>query len=154
MDSARPCPCQSGASYGECCLPYHRGERHAPTAEALMRSRYSAFAVGDEDYLLASWHPATRPGRCTLEPRQRWTGLTIESTRAGRSGMRWGWVCFEARYEQEGVEGRLRECSRFECIDGRWYYRDGEIAGQAPRAVGRNAPCPCGSGRKYKRCCG
>ena len=65
------CPCLSGLQYGECCGPFHSGDAFAPTAERLMRSRYSAFAVGDADYLLATWHPTTRPAELALDPEQR-----------------------------------------------------------------------------------
>lgn len=78
-----PCPCGWGRAYGECCGPIHEGRAAAPTAEALMRSRYSAFAVGDEPYLLRSWHPSTRPALLELDPDQRWLRLEILATEGG-----------------------------------------------------------------------
>ena len=78
------CPCLSGAPYGECCGPFHAGLAVAPTAEQLMRSRFSAFAVGDPAYLLATWHPSTRPSRLELDDSLRWYRLDILSRSAGR----------------------------------------------------------------------
>lgn len=77
------CPCGSGRPYAECCGALHRGERAAATAEELMRSRYSAFARGDEGYLIRTWHPSTRPESLSLDPRHRWTGLTLTATTGG-----------------------------------------------------------------------
>ena len=119
-----------------------------------MRSRYSAFANDNRDYLIASWHPATRPEKLQLEQEMEWGGLSIEQTLKGQPGDSSGVVQFCARYRHGGVPGELRERSRFEQIDGRWYYLDGEsMPSQTPK-VGRNQPCPCGSGKKFKRCCG
>lgn len=78
-----PCPCGAGTDYAACCGPLHRGEALAQTAEQLMRSRYSAFAVGDAEYLLLTWHPSTRPVDLHLNPAQVWTGLDIIATRSG-----------------------------------------------------------------------
>jgi SEC-C motif domain protein len=78
-----PCPCGSGRPFDDCCGPHLSGQTIPPTAEALMRSRYSAFAVGQADYLRATWHPTTRPATLTLEPGMRWLGLKILSTEAG-----------------------------------------------------------------------
>ena len=89
-----------------------------------MRSRYTAFALGDEAYLLATWHPRTRPSRVRLNPEQRWIGLSIRDAPAV-DGER-GEVEFVARYKVSGRGHRLHERSRFERIDGRWYYLDGD----------------------------
>jgi SEC-C motif-containing protein len=91
-----------------------------------MRSRYSAFALGRADYLLATWHPDTRPSRVRLDPEQRWIGLAIKATEAGQPGDAAGVVEFVARFKVSGRGHRLHERSRFECIDERWYYRDGD----------------------------
>lgn len=120
------CPCGSGAPLVDCCGPYIDGALPAPTAEALMRSRYSAFALGRADYLRATWHPATRPSRVRLDPEQHWIGLSIKATEDGQPGDIHGVVEFVARFKVAGRGHRLHERSRFECIDGRWYYRDGE----------------------------
>jgi SEC-C motif-containing protein len=91
-----------------------------------MRSRYSAFVEVDEAYLLATWHPVTRPSRVRLVPDQRWLGLAIKHLAAGQAQDQSGTVEFVARFKVHGKGHRLHETSRFEKIDGRWYYRDGD----------------------------
>lgn len=120
-----------------------------------MRSRYTAFVRGDMGYLAATHDPATRAafdpvGTGAWAGRVRWLGLTVQGTQAGGPGDAEGRVTFVARFEEAGRPGSIREDSRFRRLDGRWVYVDG----RAPAAVGRNAPCPCGSGRKFKQCCG
>lgn len=118
------CPCGSGLPYADCCAPVHRGESTAATAEALMRSRFSAFAVGDVDYLVRSWHSATRPARLRLDPGQRWTRLEILGTDRGGLFDSEGTVEFRAHYREAGRPGMLDERSRFVREDGRWVYLD------------------------------
>jgi SEC-C motif-containing protein len=127
-DSMAPerCHCGSTQSYQACCAPFVNRERQATSAEQLMRSRYSAFVEGCEDYLWASWHPQTRPSRVRLDPQQRWLGLSIKSTEDGMAADTWGTVEFVARFKVDGKGHRLHEISRFEKIDGCWYYLDGE----------------------------
>ncbi len=125
-DQAAQCPCGSGAAYESCCAPFVRGKEPAPTAEKLMRSRYTAFAKGEEDYLLASWHPGTRPSRVKLDPEQKWIGLAIKSIEAGGVADDSGIVEFVARFKVAGKGHRLHERSRFELIEGRWYYLEGD----------------------------
>ena len=91
-----------------------------------MRSRYSGFALGLEQYLLDTWHETTRPSRVRLDDEQRWLGLSIKSIEAGGSEDSQGKVEFVARFKEQGRGHRLHENSRFEKIDGRWYYLDGE----------------------------
>ncbi len=91
-----------------------------------MRSRYSGFALGLEQYLLDTWHGSTRPSRVRLDDQQRWLGLSIKSTEAGGSQDSEGKVEFVARFKEQGRGHRLHEISRFEKVDGRWYYLDGE----------------------------
>ncbi len=122
-DSA--CPCGSGTAYPACCGRYLGGEAQAPTAELLMRSRYTAFARGDSGYLLETWHPATRPSRVRIDPAQRWIGLRIVARELGGEKDDTGTVEFVARYKVAGRGHRLQESSRFERINGRWYYLDG-----------------------------
>ncbi|MFF2938523.1 YchJ family protein [Streptomyces niveus] len=122
---ASPCLCGLPASYGECCGRFHATTAAAPTAERLMRSRYSAFAVGNEPYLLSSWHPATRPTRVDLDPAMRWVGLEILATTEGSAFHTTGTVTFRARYTRRGEEGVLHERSRFERHEGAWVYVDG-----------------------------
>src|SRR6478736_6560910 len=97
-----PCPCGSADPFEGCCRPVLRGTP-APTAERLMRSRYTAFVVGDERYLAATWHPGTRPDELTLDPAQRWTGLQILHTEAGAGGDARGVVEFRAAW-RHGTE--------------------------------------------------
>jgi SEC-C motif-containing protein len=127
-DAAR-CPCLTGLPYGECCGPLHAGLRGAGTAEALMRSRYSAFAVLDADYLLASWHPSTRPSSLSLDAEQRWLRLDVVAVSGGGPFDDAGTVSFVASYRLAGGErGSLREVSRFVREGGRWFYVDGDVA--------------------------
>jgi SEC-C motif-containing protein len=129
-----------------------------------MRSRYSAYVVHAIDYLGETLHPdhrgdwdrdATRKWAESSE----WLGLSIVSTEQGRENDKEGWVEFNAAFRSEGEVQRHTERSRFRRAQGRWYYVDGDLPKpqtqrhEGPR-VGRNDPCPCGSGRKFKKCCG
>ncbi|MEU9383868.1 YchJ family protein [Streptomyces sp. NPDC048279] len=117
------CPCGLAETYEGCCGRFHRDEAAAPTAEALMRSRYSAFVRRDEPYLLRTWHPRTRPGRLDLDPGMRWTGLEILATTDGTPFHTTGTVTFRASFRG----GTLHERSRFERVDGAWVYVDGDF---------------------------
>ncbi len=121
-----PCPCGSGQTYVQCCGPWHSGleqGHHAPTAEALMRSRYSAYGLGLIDYLLATWHGSTAPGELELEP-VKWLGLEVRHAQeSGDAGV----VEFVARLRDNGRGQRLHEISRFVREARRWYYIDGQI---------------------------
>ncbi|MDX2375227.1 YchJ family metal-binding protein [Microbacterium sp. LRZ72] len=119
-----PCPCGSGERYDGCCGPLHAG-RPAATALALMRSRYSAFALGYAHHLSATWHPGTVPGDVGVDAATRWTGLEIIATDGGEPGDRRGVVEFAAHYREGGSDGVLRERSRFVFQSGRWWYLDG-----------------------------
>jgi SEC-C motif domain protein len=122
------CPCGSGEPYAACCGPAHAGAP-VPTAEALMRSRYSAFALGLGPYLLATWHPATRPADLDLETEVTWRRLQIVDTAAGGAGDAEGEVEFRASYRAPTGSGLLHERSRFVRADGRWTYLDGDVRG-------------------------
>ena len=91
-----------------------------------MRSRYSGFVEERAEYLLATWHPDTRPSRVRFDPQQRWLGLRVKATEAGGAGDATGIVEFVARYKIDGRGHRLHELSRFAKHDGRWYYLDGK----------------------------
>ncbi|MGW5877284.1 YchJ family protein [Nocardiopsis terrae] len=119
-----PCPCGRPTVYGRCCGRLHEGSAKAATAEDLMRSRYSAFAVGDEGYLLRSWHPDTRPCGVDLDPRTEWVRLEILGTGAGTPFHNEGTVEFLAVFREGGREGELREHSRFLRHGGAWAYLD------------------------------
>lgn len=128
------CPCGRGVPFEECCAPYLQG-RDAPTAEHLMRSRYTAFAMNDEDHLLRTWHPSTRPRAVPPEPGLRWTGLEILGTSGGSFLHTSGTVEFRASWVAGGTSGSMHEHSRFVREDGRWLYLDdgGQHDVQAPR---------------------
>ena len=124
------CPCNPAATYSTCCQPLHDGQVPAASAEALMRSRYSAYVLGLRDYLLSTWHPDTLPDALTLNdtPGLRWLGLNVKRHTDG--GDDTAVVEFVARYKVGGAPaGRLHEVSRFERIEGRWVYVDGEFPG-------------------------
>ncbi|HEU5144158.1 MAG TPA: YchJ family protein [Dermatophilaceae bacterium] len=120
------CPCGSGATYAACCAPLVRAQALAQTAEALMRSRYTAYAVGDVEHLLRTWHPRTRPVALDLDDGPRWTGLVVEHASGGGPGDTEGTVEFRARWSGPGGSGELHEVSRFERRGGRWLYVDGD----------------------------
>ncbi|MGB3872349.1 MAG: YchJ family metal-binding protein [Stenotrophomonas sp.] len=123
-----PCPCGLGPAYGQCCGRYHAGAA-APDAEALMRSRYSAYATGNADYLLASWHPTTRPPALSLDdpPSQRTQWLGLDVKRHQVTGAATAEVEFIARYRIGGGRAvRMAKHSRFLREDGRWYYLDAQ----------------------------
>jgi SEC-C motif-containing protein len=121
-----PCPCGAPLPLHQCCGRVHAGTAPAATAEALMRSRYSAFALGDRAYLLRSWHPTTRPTDLTLDPGQRWTHLEILSTTGGGLLHADGTVEFRAHYRTaDGRPGSMHETSRFVRENGHWVYVDG-----------------------------
>ncbi|MCO1655593.1 YchJ family protein [Pseudonocardia humida] len=122
------CPCGSGERYGACCGPAHAGTP-APTAEALMRSRYSAFALGLGSYLLASWHPSTRPADLDLDDAVTWRRLQIVDTVAGGADDAEGEVEFRAAFRTPTGAGLLHERSRFVREDGRWRYLTGDVLG-------------------------
>lgn len=121
--AADPCPCGSGGRFDGCCGPLLAGEP-APTAERLMRSRYTAFATGDAAYLGRTWHPRTRPDDLDLDPAQRWEGLRILSSSTEDDT---AVVEFEAAWSFDGRRGVLHERSRFARRGGRWVYVDGDV---------------------------
>ena len=119
------CPCGTGLPLAECCGRLHDGTASAATAEQLMRSRYSAFVLGDAGFLRATWHPTTRPRTLDLDPDIRWTGLEVLATTGGAMFAAEGTVEFRARYVRARRAGAQHETSRFVREDGRWYYLDG-----------------------------
>ncbi|WP_138895387.1 YchJ family protein [Streptomyces chryseus] len=124
LSAASPCPCGLPAPYGECCGRFHSGSAAAPTAELLMRSRYSAFVAQDAAYLMRSWHPDTRPATLDLDPDTRWQGLDILATTDGSAFHTTGTVTFRAHYAHRGESGSLHEQSRFARHEGAWVYLD------------------------------
>lgn len=159
----KPCPCGSGRSYTECCGPYISGSQRPSTAEALMRSRYSAYAEHAINYIVDT---CTKDGKQDIDVKQtrdwseksQWLGLKILSVTKGGPDDTEGAVEFEAVYEHEGLKDIHHEKARFKKVEGAWLYDEGDIVPKTivrsnPK-VGRNEPCPCGSGKKYKHCHG
>jgi len=122
-----PCPCGSGKSFDQCCEPCLSGEQPATTAEALMRSRYTAYVVGDSQYLLATWHPSTRPPTLELPTDVKWQSLKIKSTRKGQQNETNGTVEFIAVSKTDGKAHRLHENSGFVYENNQWFYLEGKI---------------------------
>ena len=152
------CPCSPENKYEECCGPYLAGTADAPTAESLMRSRYTAYTRDDYDYVIRTCHSSTRPAKEDFadEVAIDWAGLEIIDTVAGGENDSAGEVEFVARYRLKGNVLNQHERSNFVKEDGKWFYVDREFVKGPPvrsTKVGRNEPCPCGSGKKYKKCC-
>ena len=160
----RKCPCCSGAEFDGCCGPYLSGDKNAPSAEALMRSRYAAYVEEDIDYLRDTLHPKYRDGFDAGSARSwsrdsEWLGLEIVSCENGEKGDSEGVVEFVAQYLRDGEEEFHHERAKFARADNKWYFVDGKMVGKEPfirqePKIGRNDPCSCGSGKKYKKCCG
>ena len=123
MTKQTTCPCRSGQDFRQCCEPLLDNQAHAKTAEQLMRSRYTAYTMNREDYLLSTWYESTRPVQLNLaaEP-VKWLGLEILRCDAGLKGDAEGIVEFVARYKLNGKAQRLHETSRFVFEQGRWFY--------------------------------
>ena len=158
------CPCGSGKEYGECCEPVIRGESFPETAEQVMRARYSSYVKAELGYLLESTHPNERndydmKGTKRWAERSQWEGLEIVSTEKGGPGDSQGSVEFIARYRHKNTPVAHHEMAEFVREDGALYFSRGKMVPQKQvvrdqEKVGRNDPCPCGSGLKFKKCCG
>lgn len=147
------CPCGSGLQLSDCCGRLHAGAS-AASAEALMRSRYSAYALGQIDYLISSTLPAQqasldRPGIEQWSRQSKWLGLTVHSHEPATDAFGHTKVSFSARWEDDQGSHEQRENSVFVQRAGNWYFLHPGVALQA----GRNDPCPCTSGGKFKKCC-
>jgi len=157
------CHCGSELPFEECCQPIISGTKPAPTAEALMRARYSAYVVCDIKFLTESLAPDERHD---FDPEQakawsqnsKWLGLTVHAVKDGGENDQTGQVDFTASYEYQGGRQDHRELADFKRLDGAWHYTEGRMRSHDPIVrgpkTGRNEPCPCGSGKKYKKCCG
>lgn len=156
------CPCGSGVPYSECCEPIISGDRQATTAEQLMRARYSGYVFAKMDFVFESTHPDHREGYDHAGTKEwaetaEWQGLEIINTDKGGKDDSVGEVEFIARFIEKGNNRAHHEAGQFKRKDGRWYFTDGEMVRPKPLTVtkiGRNDPCTCGSGLKYKKCCG
>jgi len=138
------CPCQSGLAYAACCQPLHQGAP-AASAEALMRSRFSAFKLQLSNYLLASWHSETRPSTLSLDDTE-WGRLAIHHSDNPHQ------VHFSAYFKENGQWFVQSEVSSFRHENGHWFYHSGDPV-LTPWAPKRNEPCPCGAAKKFKQCC-
>jgi SEC-C motif-containing protein len=170
------CPCGTGKTYEACCEPFIKGAQKAPTAETLMRSRYTAYTLKDVAYLEKTLAPEARGDFDRDATREwagqaTWKGLEIVSKEKGEESDSKGTVEFVAKYEVAGKTLDHHEVSKFrKDTNGRWLFVDGDshthedgaghhhavqetFVREAPK-VGRNDACPCGSGKKYKKCCG
>ena len=159
------CPCGSGLDLSKCCAPLHAGTP-APTAEALMRSRYTAFVMGNTAYLDKTCTPELRAESDSIdeqskaEAKPRWLGLTILRTVKGGADDDTGQVEFTVKYRLSGKLHTRHELSDFRRIDGAWTFTasefnpKGETVVRQGEKTGRNDPCPCGSEKKFKKCCG
>jgi len=157
-----PCPCDESREFGNCCGPLLKRERGARSAEELMRSRYSAYARAEIAYILETIHPDQRDAHDEGSIRRwaeesEWLGLDLLSAEEQGDDAQ---VEFVAHYRnQDGERVAHREQSHFARLDQVWYFKDGAAIGAEPVVhdtpkTGRNDPCPCGSGRKFKKCCG
>ena len=157
MKNEELCPCKSGRNYGDCCGPVISGERKAASPEEVMRARYSAYVTESVDYLRNSSTKAVQEEFDEKASRAwcraaTWHGLEIIRAEGDT-------VEFRATYTANGEFCNHHELSKFVKEDGEWKFADGEFVGERPVVreepkVGRNDPCPCGSGKKYKKCCG
>lgn len=157
-----PCPCNSGKTWQSCCKPLIDGSRQASSAEQVMRSRYSAYTTSAIDYLLASTHPETRSLHKASEIKSwaestDWRQLRIihrmpDTTNNSTADNTNAEVEFVAFYQQDGQLKQHHELSQFKKNADRWYFYKGEQL--ADIKLERNMPCPCGSEKKFKKCCG
>jgi SEC-C motif-containing protein len=160
--SMESCPCGSGIDYDACCQPVISGKKPAETAEQLMRARYTAHVKVEVDFLYDSTHPDHRKdydhkGTRAWAENSTWHGLEILQTEQGGPGDEQGEVEFIARFrDKEGLRNH-HEIGQFKKKGRRWLFTDGTLVKSKPLSVnkiGRNDPCSCGSGLKYKKCCG
>lgn len=158
------CACGSQQEYAECCGPFHEGTALPKTAVALMRSRYAAYVKSLIDYLVTTVHPDKRDGHDPDAIRNwsessQWLGLEIIALKDGTDADTSGTVEFAARFRDKRGIHRHHEIATFKRVEDRWFFFDGvppklqTVVRDSPK-MGRNDPCVCGSGRKYKKCCG
>ena len=159
------CPCGSGKKYGECCEPIIKGTGKAATAESLMRARYSAYVRQEIDFIIDSCEEGEKIAEIDRKATEDWAknsiwhGLRILRTEKGLENDEEGVVEFEATYtDKGGLRDIHHEVGYFKKVNGEWLYSVGNVKPMTVvregAKVGRNDPCPCGSGKKYKKCCG
>jgi SEC-C motif-containing protein len=164
MNTPAYCPCGSSKRYADCCAPYIAGKQLPPTPEALMRSRYSAFTQADVQYIAETMKgPVARQfdpeGARQWAQHVTWMGLQVVHASSVTNTDTKGTVEFIVNYRFQGKVESIHEISEFQRENGHWYYVDGKAGARAMHRnqsvkVGRNDPCPCNSGKKYKKCCG
>ncbi len=158
------CPCSSGNTYAECCEPFVSEKEIPQTAELLMRSRYSAYVKKEVAYIVQTIHPRQRKeideeGIRAWAEKTDWQSLEIVNTEKGGAEDREGTVEFIAHYKEKMLASKHHEIAKFKKYKEKWYYVDSDFPAQEqfhrnePK-VGRNDPCTCGSGKKFKKCCG
>ena len=158
------CPCGSGNAYAACCQPFLEHPSTVPTAESLMRARYTAHVLKKVDFIVNTTHASTYRADhhqeiVTWIESTTWKKLQVVETHQGGVNDQEGYVLFKAWYEQDGTAKVHDEYSYFKKEEGVWYFVQGRppVVKSKPvrsQKVARNAPCSCGSGKKYKRCCG
>ncbi len=151
------CPCGSTLEYSSCCQPIHTDPRQASKPEQLMRARFSAHVLKLTDFVVATYHPScnalAEKEAIAQSVDNHWTRLEVVSSESGSNDDE-GYVTFNAYLIENSQEICLSERSRFIKEEQQWYYIDGELSEVPSAKVGRNDPCPCGSGKKFKKCCG
>jgi len=156
------CFCGSGIAFSQCCEPALTGTQPAATAEGLMRARYSAYVAVNTGFIFETTHPDNRKdfdrkGTKEWAESAEWEGLEIIDVQQGGKEDTIGDVEFVARYRVKGTLREHHELAHFRKENGRWFFMDGSMVKPKPiiaEKIGRNYPCPCGSGAKYKKCCG
>lgn len=155
------CPCGMNKIYSDCCEPIIKGTKKAETAEQLMRSRYTAYNKSEIDYLIKSTHISQKHLYSYSDLKEwadktQWQRLEILSTKSGLKNSLTGEVEFKAYYLEDGIQKTHHELSFFKKENDLWYFVSGKNPNEITdsKKVGRNEPCICGSGKKYKKCCG
>ena len=158
------CPCGSGKKYSECCEPIIKGTEKAKTAEQLMRARYSSYEKQEIDFIINSCEKSEEVAEIDRKATEDWSktsawhGLKILRTEKGTESDDEGIVEFEATYTRKQIRDVHHETGYFKKIDGEWFYSVGQLKTttvvREGAKIGRNDSCPCGSGKKYKKCCG
>lgn len=167
MTTPEKCPCNSNLNYQTCCGVFHNAPGSAPTAETLMRSRYTAFYLKKYDYIAQTQALPEAPEQKAADIKAandttQWIKLEVHETEAGTERDNEGMVSFSAHFKEGRHTGKLQERSLFKRIDDQWLYISGEhevqqqtpLIKSAEMKIGRNDPCHCGSGKKFKKCCG
>ncbi len=158
------CPCSSGKMYQDCCEPLLSGSRKAETAEELLRARYSAHVKLEMDFVKDTTHPdqVSRYEPATAKSwaeKSEWDRLEVVDIEGGAPDDETANIEFVAHFRQKDKLKTHHELAHFKRYEGEWFFYDGQgvvpkqVVRQQPK-VGRNEPCPCGSGKKYKKCCG